>query len=207
MNFLTISRNLLMALQFVSVTGLLFSTFFMIASPQSITTYNWGGLLLVPENTNILKESGEVMIAFKPDPSINTKLIVTETSIQMDGIIPELRVSFIILFIIIGIIWIIVVEQIRKMVESVADRNPFTHWNVRRIYTLAIASAAVPVIGTGFHFLNKAWIQTNFDFSGLVLQDFSLNISPWFLTAVLLFTIGKIIESGIEIKQDQDLTI
>lgn len=207
MNFLTISRNLLMALQFLSVISLIFGTFFMIASPQSITTYNWGGLSLVPENDNILQESGEVMITFKPDPSIDSKLIVTETSIQMDGIIPELRVSFIILFVIIGSLWIIVVEQVRKMVESVADRNPFTRWNVRRIYVLAVASAAVPAISTGFHFLNKAWIQTNFDFSGLVLQGFSLNISSWFLTAVLLFTIGKIIESAIEIKQDQDLTI
>lgn len=207
MNFLTISRNLLMALQFLSVISLIFGTFFMIASPQSVTTYNWGGLSLVPENDNILQESGEVMITFKPDPSIDSKLIVTETSIQMDGIIPELRVSFIILFVIIGSLWIIVVEQVRKMVESVADRNPFTRWNVRRIYVLAVASAAVPAISTGFHFLNKAWIQTNFDFSGLVLQGFSLNISSWFLTAVLLFTIGKIIESAIEIKQDQDLTI
>lgn len=207
MNFLTISRNLLLALQFLSVISLIFGTFFMIASPQSVTTYNWGGISLIPENDNILQESGEVMINFKPNPSINSKLIVTETSIQMDGIIPQLRVSLIVLFITIGILWIIVVEQVRKMVESVADRNPFTRWNVRRIYILAVASAAVPAISTGFHLLNKAWIQTNFDFSGLVLQGFSLNISSWFLTAVLLFTIGKIIESAIEIKQDQDLTI
>lgn len=207
MKFLKISRNIILALQFLIIATMFVGTVTLLFYPDSIRKYNWIGFSLIPENENILKESEEIEIRFKPDPEIQTQLLIRETQVQMDGIPSNMRVTLWVVFTIFSLIMFFILMQLNRMIKSVEENNSFSPSNVRRIYTLAIMLASFPLIGQIFKYLQRKWVMANFEWEGIILVKEPTEYLPWFLTAILLATIGKIVEQGRELKQEQDLTI
>lgn len=207
MKFLRISRNIILALQFLTIATLIFGSTMLLLYSDTIRKYEWVGFTLLPENENILAESGEIDISFKLDPAIDTDIMVAETYIRMQGLPPNLKMTIWLFFTILGGIGYIMLMQLGRMIKSVEEGNPFNRWNVRRIYSLAILLAALPIIGRFFKALQKNWLLSNFEMEGVIIVNQPTDFLPWFLTAILVATIGKILEMGIEIKKEQDLTI
>lgn len=162
---------------------------------------------ILPENDNILANTGEIAVTYKKDPNVKVTLEIEETAISVRGVQLITNQTVIIIAIIFLSISIFGLEQLRRMVKSAERGHPFTRANIRRIYTLSAIFFSFPfLIAIGNYFLTK-WIMSNFEFSGVTIQNTSSMHISWFIVAAFLLTIGKIVEKGIEMKEEQALTI
>ena len=207
MKFLRISRNIILVLQFLTIATMFVGTITLLFYPDSMRKYEWVGFSLLPEDEDILQNSKDIEIRFKPDPSIDTQLLIKETQVQMDGILPRMRLTLWVVFSVFSLIIFFILMQLGKMIKSVDEGDSFSLTNIRRIYSLAITLASFPIISNLFKYLQEKWVLANFELKGIILVKVPTEYLPWFLTAILLVTIGKILEQGRNLKQEQDLTI
>lgn len=178
---------------------------FFIYSSFDISDIYIDGLSFLPENSEIKSE--DVSIAFKADPAVTTRVFISETQIHLENGFSYIRTSFIIVVILCFGLSIFGLEQLKKMINTVEAGDPFIRTNVWRIYILATLFFLTPlVIKLCFYFMHN-WALTNFEFSGLVLRKQAVNYVPWMVAGVLLLTIGKIMEQGIKLREEQELTI
>jgi hypothetical protein len=173
----------------------------------SIATLEISGLSFLPEDKGILDKSESVSITFKQDSTVSPKILVSATEIRLEDGIAYLRTSLIALVIFSGILAIFGLEQLKRMIKTVESGTPFIRTNVWRIYILSALFFLVPLIGKFCYYLQQRWFVSNFEFSGMILEDNSVNFFSWFLAGILLLTIGKILEQGIKIQEEQDLTV
>lgn len=207
MKFLRVSRNIVLTLQFLTIASMFIGSITLLFYPDTIRTYKWVGFSLLPENRDLLKNYEDIDIRFKPDPEIEAHLVIEQTQVQMNGILPEMRVGLWIFFILFGGLLYIILSQLGRMIKSVEDGDPFNSWNVKRIYFLTILLACFPLLGRAFRYWQKYWIKANFEMEGVFFSNEPFELLPWLLPVILLATVGKIIEMGMEIKKEQELTI
>ncbi len=196
MKFLRVSRNIVLALQFLTLVSVLLGSTMLIFHSETIRKYNWGGLTFLPQNERVLEDCGEIDIRFIPDPNIDVHLVINETSVQMNAPLPQWRFTIWVFFITLNAIVYIILMQLGRMIKTVEDGDPFNKWNIKRIYFLAILMASFPVAGRILGYLYQQWLTANFQVEGLVLSTQSSDFIPWLLSAILLATIGKIVERG-----------
>ncbi|MBX2872624.1 MAG: DUF2975 domain-containing protein [Saprospiraceae bacterium] len=207
MKFLRVSRNIILALKFLTIAGLLISSIMILFYPETIHNYNWAGFSLVPENEDLLKDYEGIDLQFKPDPSIESYLVIEKTQVRMDGILPNMRMGIWVFLVGLCLTWYFILMQVDRMIKSVEDGNPFNQGNVKGIYFLAMLLACFPMLERFFRVWQKHWIKTSFDMEGIVFVNESSDLIPWLIPVILLVTIGKMLEMGRELKQEQDLTI
>ena len=207
MKFLRISQNIILALKFFTIAGLLISSVTILFYPEAIHSYKWTGFSMVPENENLLKEHEGIDLQFKPDPSIETYLVIERTEVRMDGILPNMRIGMWAFLAGLCVTMYFILFQVDRMIQSVQKGNPFNHQNVKGIYFLAALLACFPMLERFFRVWQKHWIQTHFEMEGISFVNESSDLIPWLIPVILLVTIGKMLEMGRELKQEQDLTI
>lgn len=207
MKFLRISRNIILALKFLTIAGLFISSTAILFYPESVHSYNWAGFSLVPENENLLKDYEGIDLQFKPDPNIETYLVIERTEVRMDGILPNMRIGIWAFLVGLCLTMYFILVQVDRMIRSVQNGNPFNHENVKGIYFLAMLLACIPMLERFFRAWQKHWIKTNFEMEGITFLNESSDLIPWLIPVILLVTIGKMLEMGRELKQEQELTI
>ena len=207
---LTVWKLVLSIIQLVFIGMLLFFVFFAYINPNKEAggipvTFN--NLALIPENQNLLDINSDIAITFKGDPDLAIELIIAETSIRLENGLVHIRNGLLAAFTLLCGLLVFGLEQLKRMINTVKDGHPFIRINVWRIYILATLFFCFPLMAKFGFYLVQKWILKNFEYSGLTVHDQSLNMLPWFIGGVLLLTIGKIMEQGIKIQEEQDLTI
>ncbi|MFY0599255.1 MAG: DUF2975 domain-containing protein [Cyclobacteriaceae bacterium] len=161
----------------------------------------------MPEERDIIVSSDEVYISFPKDDNVKPKVVIEKTKLYLENAVGHMRIpSFIILSLVMAVL-IFGLEQLKIMIRTVEAGNPLIRSNVWRIYILASLLFLFPLASKLSGYLSRKWVMNNFEFSGVRLLSSEVNMVPWFLSGILLITLGKIIEKGIEIKNEQDLTI
>ncbi|MBV6645898.1 MAG: DUF2975 domain-containing protein [Cyclobacteriaceae bacterium] len=167
---------------------------------------SWSNLGLLPHDPDILKNYDDVALTFKDYPELKPQLLITETKIKLENtslfVTPTVLIGLLLF-----VLSLFALEQLRRMIKTVAMGNPFIISNVWRIYSLGILFILIPLINKMAYGILNAWVRSNFEFDGLILHPFSMNNFPWILTGLLFFTIGRIMSEGINLKKEQDLTI
>ncbi|MEM9672776.1 MAG: DUF2975 domain-containing protein, partial [Bacteroidota bacterium] len=171
------------------------------------TTLTFSGISFLPEDQEIINKSESVSIAYKKDSTVSPKILVSETKIRVKNSITSFKAQAIYLGVFFAALAIFGLEQLKRMIKTVETGTPFLRINVWRIYILSTLFFLVPLTANLGSYLQERWLISNFEFSGMVLEDNSINSFPWFMAGVLLLTIGKILEQGIKIQEEQDLTI
>ncbi|MGB3585642.1 MAG: DUF2975 domain-containing protein [Tunicatimonas sp.] len=171
------------------------------------TTLEFSGFSFVPEDQKVINEVESISIAFKKDLTIAPKILVSETIIRLEDGGESFRTGIISLSILFVILAVFGLEQLKRMIKTVELGTPFVRINVWRIYILSTLFFLVPLMENINSYLQERWFISNFEFSGMMLKDDSMGFTPWFIAGVLLLTIGKIMERGIKIQEEQDLTI
>ncbi|WKN43704.1 DUF2975 domain-containing protein [Tunicatimonas pelagia] len=183
------------------------------------TKLRYSGISFLPEDQKIINGSESVSIVFKKDPTVSPEILISETEILLEMEVPMFGVNIIYLAILPVFLAILGLEQLKRMIKTVESGTPFVRINVWRIYILSTLFFLVPLIANLSSYLQKRWFIANFEFSGMILKDnstdflsmivegISFDFSPWFVPGVLLLTIGKILEQGIKIQEEQDLTV
>ncbi len=207
MKFIGISQNIILALKFLTITGFLIASVAILFYPETIHSYNWAGFSLVPENEDLLKDHEGIDLQFKPDPSIETYLVIERTEVRMDGILPNMRLGIWAFLVGLCLTMYFILTQVDRMIESVQNGNPFNHQNVKGVYFLAMLLACFPLLERFFRIWQKHWIKTNFEMEGITFLNESSDLIPWLIPVILMITIGKMLEMGRALKQEQDLTI
>ena len=107
----------------------------------------------------------------------------------------------------VNVFTLIGVEQLRKMIVSALSENPFNRTNAKRIYIIASLFLLYPTLEYAKRWIISLWMNSKIELIGL---EWSLNMKyelPFFLMGVFLITIGKIMEGGVEIQEEQKLTV
>ncbi len=163
-------------------------------------------LTLVPDDADLLNNYTDIRLQLKDDPALQPQLLITETKIKVENT-SLFQFPIIVLLLFLGAFSFTVLEQLRRMVKTVEEGNPFVTSNVRKIQVLAVLFMLVPVLSKILLEMMDAWIRATFEFEGLVLQESSMSAYPWIFTGFLFLTIGKIISEGIALREEQELTI
>ncbi len=174
---------------------------------SDLITFQITGLTLLPIEKDILNTSGAVKLTYLKDSSVNPKILISETKLQLEKGISSVRTGFIAFLIFLCAVTVFGLEQLKRMIKTVEKGNPFIRANVWRVYILSTLLFLVPLFAKVGYYLLERWFVANFEFSGLVIHDNSISYFPWMLGGVLLLTIGKIMEQGIKLHNEQALTI
>ena len=164
------------------------------------------GLTLVPEDPDILLNYEDVSLRLKNDSLQQPALIITETKLKLEQA-SFLKFHIVIMIIAIGLFSVTILEQMRRMIKTVEDGDPFIRSNVWRINLLGTLFMLIPIVAKLILRLEYNWIESSFDFKGLIIRPVSIPNYPWIIMGFLLLTIGKIIAEGIKLKKEQELTI
>jgi len=122
----------------------------------------------------------------------------------LNGVEPNEKFTFLsAVFLFIGtIIGIAIIIHLYLFINSIQDNKVFTIVNIRRISSLGWFCALQSFLLYGFYFSKS-------DFSGLTYRSIvAVNFEFWLLIfGVTLLTIGFVFKKGIELQQEQELTI
>ena len=123
----------------------------------------------------------------------------------VNGIVPKEKFTFLsgVLLFVGTFIGLAIIINLYTFINSIQDKKVFTITNIKRISALGFYC----ILQT---FLLYAFYFSKLDFSkGLTYQAIiSVNFDFWLLIfGITLLTIGFVFKKGIELQQDQDLTI
>ena len=166
---------------------------------------------LIPTNTdyNLLSESKELQIKIKENSYQTAQLKPLRFQISLKS--NENVLFFSLRVWLIGLIAVILLmigtEQLRQMIKSAQTENPFNKLNVRRVYAIALLFIAFPTLLFGLRWIVSSLMDKHITLVGL---EWSLSVKHdlmYYLMGVFLITLGKIMERGIEIQEENKLTV
>ncbi|MEQ8470061.1 MAG: DUF2975 domain-containing protein [Marinoscillum sp.] len=204
LTFFTSSKLMLRAFQLVLLATTVFGLGVLIFVENNTYNLSLGTLGLI-ENIE-LDQSSQVKISSNGD-HIAPELKVDKVQLKYSSV--SKRTGWVIgLFLIcLSAVGIYALEQLRKMIQSVEKGDPFVRDNVWRIYILAALIYCVPLLNWIYYYSTKLWIEHNFELTGLKMEYAYGEVGKWILFGTLLMIIGKIFEQGINMKEEQELTI
>ena len=166
---------------------------------------------LVPEDDeySLLSESVALQVGIKDQVFKNPKLKPERIGVYFTA--SEYTAWYNVIFwtflVTVNVFTLIGVEQLRKMIVSALSENPFNRTNAKRIYIIASLFLLYPTLEYAKRWIISLWMNSKIELIGL---EWSLNMKyelPFFLMGVFLITIGKIMERGVEIQEEQKLTV
>ena len=190
----------------VSIVGATFFGAAVLLTQQDDLDLSISNLALLPTDDNLLNYSNDLGITLKANPNLDAQLLIKKTTIRIEdaSLFTE---PVLVILLCVGIFSMIILEQMRRMIKTVEEGNPFTKSNVWRITILGTMFLLVPVVARVLYIFYEKWIMNKFEFEGLTLASPSFTNLPWILAGFLFLTIGKILAAGIQLREDQDLTI
>ena len=209
-NFLKIGKWVIIVMQFVAIAvPFLFLLVSFSTNDDGVydTPLGFSNLSLVPEDSDVMQKLDNVSIAYRKGEQVETELTIEKTKINMRNGIGSLRIEIFVMFLIFCSLVALGLEMVKRIIKVTEKGNPFSHHNIQNIFILSILFFIAPIVVSIYHYLFGQWILSNFELTGLILAEQSVSYAPWITTSIVLFTIGKVIEQGIQMKEEQDLTV
>lgn len=151
----------------------------------------------------ILLEKDRKTIKAKYFNFSNTILIAVETSQIKTLKIGLGLISCLYIFMILIVIW-----QVRKMLLSVKNNNYFNNDNAKRMSYIGLLCFLFPSFNGIFNYLLELYFISEFGINDFrFINDFNFSIWLWLVAGTLAIIMGYIIGNGVQLKQENDLTI
>jgi hypothetical protein len=165
-------------------------------------------LIPINPNYNLLSESKELQLEGSDDfKTLELKPVKLEMRLKPNASTEMFDViTWTIAFVVIALV-LFGIEQLRKMIVSARSGNPFTLLNARRVYSIAALFLIYPLLKYGQRSLVSFFMDQHISLVGLKWSNSIENELPYFPMGVFLITLGKILERGIELEEEQKLTV
>ena len=111
-----------------------------------------------------------------------------------------------------GVLWMAIVAaglvQLRRFVRSLRFGHPFVVDNANRLRSVAWMTLALGFVGFAVKSLIQLYVVRNYTSDEMSLGHFSVSLlDPFLITSLLIFMIAEVFKVGVEMKEEQDLTI
>lgn len=175
---------------------------------ESNSNFHIANIALIPTNNELTHLSPDISISAKANEHLKPALKVQNTTLAIH---PKALTTFSWAFLgsiaFISSLWLLGLELLIRIIKTTQESTPFTRMNIRKIYSLALILLAIPLAESLLYSLRDMWIIHNFDFAGLSLQPTSVSYMPWLIASIILLAIGKVMDYGIALQEEQALTI
>ncbi len=199
--FLNYFLKIIMIIMFLGVAFGVYITLF------EIDGYNLSGVVEVSkEKRDLLRSSEEVQLQLNYPEDSGSYLEISKLNLHLP--LNSLGHRILLVLTIINYAGIVFwgLFHLRNLIKSAINGSPFTKENVVRFYIFSILMVSVPVIEFVFKLIVKNILTSRFEFIGLnILLD--IEYESWLLMGVLFYVIGRILDQGIRLQEDQALTI
>lgn len=209
-NFLRLGKWVIIVLQCVAIAiPFLFLLLSFSMNDEGVydTPLGFSNVSLVPEDSDLLQKMENVSVRYLKDERASTELMIEKTKIYLRDGMASIRTEIFLIFLVFCLLSALGLEIVKRIIKVTEVGTPFNYFTVRNIYLLSILFFLTPIVVSIYHYFFGQWILSNFELTGLVLKRQSISYVPWVTTGIVLFTIGKVIRQGVQLKEEQDLTV
>jgi hypothetical protein len=172
-----------------------------------IDGYNLSGVVEVSEEKrDLLRSSKDVQLQLNYPEDSGSYLEISELNLHLPLNSFEHRLLLVLTIITYSGVVFWGLFQLRFLIKSAIDGSPFTRDNVVRFNTFSVLMVSIPAIEFVFKLLVKNILTNRFEFIGLnILLD--IDYESWLLMGIFFYVIGRILDQGIRLQEEQALTI